>query len=375
MGRPETILQFGGGRFLRGFVDLFVHEANLAGTYDGSIVIVQSSDSGRSDALKAQGGKYHVLIRGKENGIVVDEEIEVGSVSRALEAKRDWNEILMIATSPHLRFIVSNTTEKGYELMNEDSQGDPTFQKAPNSYPAKLLSLLKARFRAGEPGVTILPCELIEKNGEALLNQVLKQADNWNEPVEVRDWLRNDCFWSSTLVDRIVTERPEGHRLSQTDELLTVAEPFALWAIEMREGMSPPFPHPAIKMTLDVTSYHLRKVRILNGAHTALISRAIPMGFKTVREAIADPTLSSWLRQVLFDEIVPTIRDRVDSADEFAEKTLERFANPYLNHKLTDIALYDDTKRQIRLVPTQNEFLEKFGHRPPLLDEILGIKE
>ena len=367
MGRLETILQFGGGRFLRGFFDLFVHQAHEGGQDVGKIVIVQSSESSRADAFKIQNGKYHVLIRGIENGLTLDASILVTSISRAISAKSEWQSVLEIATSPDLQFVVSNTTEKGYELKEHDAATD----MPPDSFPAKLLLVLKSRFLAGLGGLTLLPCELIEKNAEAFQKQVLRQAERWNESAELVHWIRKSCVWRSTLVDRIVTEKPERHALSETDALLTVAEPFAFWAIEQTPGMRPLFVHPAIHLVPDVTPYLLRKVRILNGAHTALVSKAMPMGFKTVQEAIANPEIESWLRRLLFEEIVPTMGDQALNTELFAEQTLERFANPFLNHKLADIALYDETKRQIRLVPTLHEFTQKFGHAPPLLSEVL----
>ena len=117
--------------------------------------------------------------------------------------------------------------------------------------------------------------------------------------------------------------------------------------------------------------YALRKVRILNGAHTALVSKALPLSIVTVREGVNHPEIGPWLRRVLFEEIVPTVADRVDDAAGFAAAVLERFANPFLEHKLADIALHHSTKVDVRLRPTVEEYTAQHGAPPPLLHALL----
>src|SRR5262249_51332045 len=256
----------------------------------------------------------------------------------------------------------------GYNLEPSD-QADSA---PPKSFPAKLLSVLKARFDAGKPGVTIIPCELQENQADKLLAAVLQLAKSWNYSSDFTNWVQTKCVWLHTLVDRIVVGPPKDHPLTGKDPLLIMAEPFAFWALQEKPGAFPFVRNPAIVRTADVQPYFLRKVRILNGAHTALLIKARPRGFVTVREAISDPNLAAWLQRLLFEEIVPTLEGRVDDPTGFARQTLERFRNPFLEHKLSDIALHHETKVKVRLVPTQAEFREKFGKSPPLLDEVLA---
>jgi tagaturonate reductase len=366
---PETILQFGSGRFLRGFVDLFAHQANVGPHPVGKVVMVQSTEGERARQLTANACRYHALVRGLRDGAPVDEVTEVQSVSRALAAQAEWEEIADVACSEDLRLVVSNTTEMGLTLLPQD---DDREGNSPLSFPARLTELLNLRYEAGLPGLTILPCELIENNADILLGLAQEQSRRWGWEGRFTYWLETECRWLNTLVDRIVTERPEGHPLLAQDPLLTVAEPFALWAIE-GHGQEPyVFEHPAIVRTLDVGRYWLRKVRILNGAHTALVLRALPLGYGTVREAMADPDLAAWLRELLFTEIVPTLAERVDDAETFAHQTLERFANPFLNHQLRDIAVNQTQKVAIRLRPTAEEYTAQFGKPPRLLGAILA---
>ncbi len=361
---PETILQFGGGSFLRAFADVFVHEANAAGGCVGRIVVVQSTEGNRAALLNAQGGKYHVVFRGLADGVGIDRTLAVRSISRALTAKSEWAEVLRVARSSALRMVISNTTEAGYSLIDDD---DP---ELPRSFPARLLCVLKARYQAGLPGLTVLPCELVEPNGELLRELVLSQAEAWRLDAGLQDWIRRDVRWVNTLVDRIVSGRPESHPLLTSDKLLTAAEPFALWVVEARPGDL--FEHPCVRFVPDVRPYALRKVRILNGAHTALVCRAGPSGLRTVREAVGDPAVGRWLRRLVFDEIVPTLEHVVEDARRFAEQVLERFANPFLDHRLEDIALHHEEKVKVRLMPTYEAFFEAFGRPPELLGDILA---
>lgn len=364
----ETFLQFGTGNFLRSFTDLFASEEGTAGRGQGRIVAVQSTGAEKALALNSRGCRYHVAIRGFSGGKVVDEVREVDSISRVLVASGEWPLILDVASSPSLRWIVSNVTEAGLSLADGDRPDDTP----PSSFPAKLLLCLRARFEAGLPGPTILPCELLPDNGSVVRDLVLRQAGLWNMDAAFVRWLTDSCRWVSTLVDRIVPGVPADHPLLSSDPLLLSAEPYALWAMQGSPGELPLTGHPAVVTAEDIGPYALRKVRILNGAHTALVVKALPMGIETVREAVENPEVGPWLRQLLFEEIVPTLEGRVVDPEGFARAVLDRFANPFLVHRLSDIAKGHEGKLTLRLAPTLPEFRERFGREPAILSGILG---
>ncbi len=356
-GLPETILQFGTGGFLRAFVDLFVHHANERGDAIGRIVAVQSTGDARAKLLNERDGRYHVVIRGNDNGQVIDRIEECASISRALVASTQWDEVLAFARSPNLKQIISNTTEAGY---------------APESpFPAKLQAVLLARWQSGKAPVTLMPCELIEDNADKLRELVVGLSQQRGNPPEFIDWVTNRCVWLCSLVDRIVPGRPTEHPLRDSDSLLLMAEPYALWALQAKPGAHPWFDHPAIVRTPDVKPYFLRKVRILNAAHTALICHVGLDRFTTVLEALNDVPTTEWLQRLLFEEIVPVLDGRCDDPTGFAHQTLERFRNPFLHHKLTDIAVNHAMKKTIRLAPTIAEYRAKFSKEPPLLSACL----
>lgn len=355
------ILQFGAGNFLRAFVDLFVSQAGF-----DEVVVVQSTGIERAEALNRAGGKYHVAIQGYADGKVIDETEQVGSISKALHAGTQWEEVLEIARLPELRWIVSNTTEAGFAL----DEADLADQGVPRSYPAKLLAVLLARHAAGLPGPLILPCELIERNGERLRELVLQQATRWSVNPEAIAWLEGSCVWVNNLVDRIVPGPPKKHPLLGQDSLLLSAEPFAFWAIEGEGDFV--LKHSAIVTAADISPYYLRKVRILNGLHSALVAHALPLGIATVRECIEDSEVGPWLEELLFQEIVPVLEGRVDDPESFAKATLDRFRNPFLEHQLSAIALNHEAKVKVRLLPTYEEYRSKFCREPALLSKLLA---
>jgi len=364
---PETVLQFGTGKFLRAFADLFLHELSDSASAAGRVVVVQSTGCDRAAAFNRQGGRYHVAVRGLAQGRRVDRVVEVASVSRALVAADQWAEVLASARSPELETVISNVTEAGYRLEDEGPPGE----SAPRSFPAKLLAVLAARFGAGLPGITILPCELLEQNGPRLLDLVLQQARQWQLDEPLVEWLRGSCRWASTLVDRIVSSPSPGEPLAASDPLFAVAEPFALWLVEDSAAPAGLAAHPAVRTVERLAPYYLRKVRILNGAHTALVAKALPMGLQTVRAAVEHPVVRPWLEALLFEEIVPVLEGRTEEPAQFARWTLERFANPFLEHRLADIALHHEVKLRSRLWPTLEEYRRHFGRPPRLLGEIL----
>jgi len=366
---PETILQFGTGRFLRAFVDRFVHQANEAGHAVGRVVVVQSTAGSRAEGLAAQPEGYHVLVRGYEDGQLVDRVDAVRSVSRALVARDAWPEVLQVARSHALRFVVSNATEAGYVLDDNDRVD----AAPPATLPAKLTRLLWERFQAGGSPLVMLPCELIERNADRLRDLVLTQAKRWSLPAPFADWVGKGCLWLNSLVDCIVTMPPADHPLAARDRMLVCAEPYALWAIGRPPGTDPGlWPHPAMHVVDDMTPYFLRKVRILNGTHSAMVAKFKRAGFETVQQVMADREAVRWVRGLMYEEIVPVLAYRVDDVGAFADQTFDRLRNPFQAHKLADIAAHHAEKVKVRLQPTHDEYLRLFGRPPRRLAEVLA---
>ncbi|VXC61663.1 hypothetical protein [Sphingomonas sp. 8AM] len=172
----------------------------------------------------------------------------------------------------------------------------------------------------------------MSRNGDALRTAVIAAAQG-HEPAFMA-WLSEECRWANTLVDRIVSAplEPAG----------AVAEPYALWAIERQPGLTLPFTHPAIVLTDDLAPFERLKLHILNLGHSWLAERWEAAGARagaTVREALSDPVTGAALDDVLAQEVIPGFATRglEEEAKRYAATTIERFANPYLDHLLSDI--------------------------------------
>lgn len=359
----ETVIQFGEGNFLRGFFDYFLHIMNEKGLYDGKAVVVQPRAGGKCALLNAQNSKYNLYSRGILNGEIVNEHIFVESVSRCVDPYKDFEDYLTLADNPDFRFIVSNTTEAGIEFVDSCKFDD----KPALSFPGKLTQLLYKRYKNGLNGFVILPCELIDNNGEELKKCVLKYAEFWGLESDFILWLENENHFVNTLVDRIVTGYPEDETkdIHPDDKFLDTAEIFHLWVIEGDFEDEFPLKKAGFNViwTDDAKPYKKIKVRILNGAHTSLVAGALLSGIETVGEAMNDETTFSFLNKCMKEEILPTIGEN-DESTAFANSVFDRFRNPFIQHKWRSIALNSVSKFSVRVLPTLLECKEQNGEYP-----------
>ncbi|MCZ7932865.1 mannitol dehydrogenase family protein [Agrobacterium leguminum] len=349
---PDTpILQFGTSRFLLAHADLFVSQALDKGEALGRIAIVQTT--GNAESLKRvaalnSGAPYPVRIRGIRDGQEVDEEIQGGAVARALTAATDWAEVRRLACE--VEVILSNTGDRGYELDSADNAGlAGDFTVVPKSFPAKLCMLLLERFqRNPEAPVSIFPCELVPRNGEKLKQVIRRLADEWQLPAGFAFYLNEKCRFANSLVDRIVSE--------PIDPVGAVAEPYALWAIEKQDGLVLPCTHPAVVLTDDLDHYEKLKLFLLNLGHSYLAERwlqDVRAKDETVRQAMADDALVADLETLWRDEVLPVFaaEGMGDDAQAYIGVLRERLRNPFLAHRLSDIAGNHDEKKRRRFVP------------------------
>ncbi|WP_206958039.1 mannitol dehydrogenase family protein [Trinickia acidisoli] len=348
----EPILQFGTSRFLLAHVALFVSQALERGDAMGGINVVQTTGNpvshARAAALSRPGG-YPVRIRGSERGGIVDKVIVCDAIRTAWIADRDWAAVRRAAIED-VRVIVSNTGDIGYRLDERDSSGLLADDAAvPRSYPAKLLALLHSRWRERAlDGVSIFPCELVENNGDTLREIVLDIARQWALPESFVDYLREQCVWVNSLVDRIVS--------APIDPIGAVAEPYALWAIERRPGMELPCVHENIVLADDLRSYERLKLFFLNLGHSWLAEQWIAErrpSSETVLDAMNDPHLRTGIETVWQEEVLPVFvaMGLRDQAEHYIASVRERFINPYLDHRIADIAQNHVEKVKRRVLP------------------------
>lgn len=359
----ETVIQFGEGNFLRGFFDYFLDVMNKSGLYDGKAVVIQPRAGGKVAGLNEQGCKYNLYLRGIENSQIKNEHTLVEAISRCIDPYKDFFGFISLADNPDFRFIVSNTTEAGIAFDESCKLNDTPCL----SFPGKLTQLLYRRFKNGLGGFVILPCELIDGNGDELKNCVLKYAECWQLEKEFVAWIESDNSFVNTLVDRIVTGYPadEAVTLHPDDKYLDTAEIFHLWVIEGNFENELPLKKAGFNViwTDDVKPYKRIKVRILNGAHTSLVAGCLLSGIETVGEAMADETAYAFLNKCMYGEILPAIGETQESKS-FAESVSDRFKNPFIRHKWRAIALNSVSKFSVRVLPTLLEYKDKYGAYP-----------
>lgn len=371
--RTERIIQFGEGGFLRAFVDWIVQLTDEKTDFDASVVVVQPIEKGMCDMLEKQNCVYTLIMRGLKDGVPTVDKKVIDCISRTVQPYRDFDEYLKLAENSDFRFVVSNTTESGIAFDDSDRPDN-----APNiTFPAKVTMLLKKRFDLGLNGFIFLPCELIEKNGQTLKKYVLEYAKLWNLGTDFEKWVEGENIFCNTLVDRIVTGYPRDEKidLGYEDNMLDTSEIFHLWVIEAKDDeqkiLKNEFPFEKAELNIIVTDnldrYRTRKVRILNGAHTSMIPYALLSKIETVGECMKDEKMSRFVKECVFDEIIPTLDLPTDELIGYANNVFERFSNPYIKHMCSSIALNSVSKFKVRVLPSITEYIKRKGEMPKRL--------
>jgi len=374
---PERVIQFGEGNFLRAFADWMIHLLNQQSLFNGRVVVAQPIKEGLADMVNEQDGLYTLLLRGLRDGQPVEEKEVISSISRCLNPYTQWDAYLKCAEDPLIEYVISNTTEAGITFDPTDKfENEP-----PTSYPGKLTSYLYHRFQYFKAdtskGMVILPCELIDRNGDNLKKAVLQYAELWKLPQEFSRWVAENNHFLNTLVDRVVTGYPRDEiktiidSLGYDDSLVNTGELFHLWVIEGPKELSERLPFHKIGLnviwTEDMTPYRTRKVRILNGAHTASVPAAFLYGLDTVGEMMDHEVMGKYVRQIIQDEIIPSINLDKSMLEEFASAVVERFQNPYIKHYLLSILLNSASKFKARVLPSILEYHTINGSLPEKL--------
>lgn len=370
----EKILQFGEGNFLRAFVDWMINRLNENGYFKGSVVVVQPLEGGMVEKLNEQDGLYTVILKGIENGKEVYEKEVIKSISRGVNPYKSCNEFEKLSLHESLKIIISNTTEAGI-YFDESERLDDKPQK---SFVGKLTAFLYRRYKYfnGDlsKGFYIIPCELIDKNGEKLKETILRYAKHWELGDDFINWVLNANVFYNSLVDRIVPGFPKDNYkevyeyLGYEDNLVDECEPFHLWVIEGSKEIKDVLPFDKCNLNVlvvdDLTPYRTRKVRILNGAHTLMVPAAMLSGIETVRESVEDDLIGNFVKDTIFNEIIPVLDLPYEELKQFADAVLERFKNPFIKHYLSSIALNSISKFETRVLPTLIEFKNIKGCLP-----------
>lgn len=377
----EKILQIGDGNFLRGFADYMFDVCCEKGLWNGKIAVVQPVSKGKHYIYEKQDGLYTLYTKGILSGKKISEKRIISSISRCLDFHDYREEIYDIVKSDSLEYIISNTTEAGIVYDQNCKFED----EIPKTFPAKLTKMLYCRYKAGCNGVIILSCELIDKNGDALKDIMLKHVDDWQLGNEFATWLNQDNLVLNTLVDRIVpggiTDDTERKILEKengyVDQLGVSTEVFYSWVIEGPDQLKERLPMIKagmnVKIVDDITPYKQRKVRILNGAHTGICLGSYLAGEEIVRDSVNNSIIGEFLNKMIKEEIVETLDFPRKELIEFADIVIERFKNPYIDHKLLSIALNSTSKWKARNLPSLLKYVELTNKLPRALTMSLAF--
>lgn len=370
---PERVIQFGEGNFMRAFVDWQLQQMNNKGLFQGSAVVVQPLQTAPSHLFAEQDNLYTVLLDGILNGETVNDREIITSVSRLINPYSDHDRFLALAENDRLEFITSNTTEAGIAYHPGDRLEDAPQQ----SFPGKLTALLYKRFQLGKKGFVIIPCELIDRNGEKLRDIVRQYAEEWRLGADFLEWLDRENTFCCSLVDRIVPGYPRdkaeqlAQELGYRDNLMVAAEPFLFWVIEGPAWLAERLPLAQaglnVVVTEDMTPYRERKVHLLNGPHTAMVSLGLLAGLETVEDVMNDEVFSAFVKQMIQDELIPMLDLPHQELQSYAEAVLERFRNPSIRHELKSIYLNSISKFKTRLLPILLRYQAEQGQLPPLI--------
>ena len=370
----ERIIQFGEGNFLRAFVDCFIDEMNEKANFNSKVVVVQPIENQfLHETINKQEGLYTLYLRGYQEGQQVSKKRVISCISRCLDPKEEYDEILNCADNPDLRFVISNTTEAGI-VYDSSCKLEDNFA---SSFPGKLTQFLYRRFQTFKQGfgMVILSCELIDNNGNELKRCVLEYAKQWKLEPAFIDWIHKENIFCSTLVDRIVTGYPRSEvdalnkEQGYQDDLIDTAEIFGFWAIEGPSVLANELPFkeancPVI-ITDNQTPYKQRKVRILNGAHTSFVLGAYLSGQDIVVDCMNDPVIQEFMNNTIYKEIIPTLSLNEEELNTFAKSVYERFKNPFIKHKLLDISLNSTSKWKARVLPSLKKYIDINNDLPP----------
>jgi tagaturonate reductase len=360
---PEKVLQFGTGVLLRGLPDYFIDKANRAGIFNGRVVVVKSTGTGSATEFDQQDSLYTLSIKGIENGQRIEENVICSAISRVLTAAKDWEAIMEFARNPELSVVISNTTEVGIQLVEDDINNTP-----PVSFPGKLLAVLYERYKAlggtEESGLVIVPTELIVDNGKKLRDIIVQLAKNNNLDSAFIDWINQHNHFCSSLVDRIVPGKQDAKTLEQLeaaegykDDLRIVSEVYSLWAIEGDEKVKSVLSFyqadKGVVIAPDIEIFRELKLRLLNGTHTLSCAVAFLSGFRTVKNAMDDLAFSDFISQLMIHDIAPAIPYEIaqNLKHDFAANVLDRFRNPHIEHLWISISAQYSSKIKLRIIP------------------------
>ncbi|WP_293840666.1 mannitol dehydrogenase family protein [Sphingopyxis sp.] len=362
------IVHIGIGAFHRGHQAVYTDDVMNAGDRDWGIIGVSLRSGNVAAQLNPQDGLYTVSTRSTAG---TDLRL-IGAVQRVLVAADDPQAVIDAIAAPTTHVVSFTVTEKGY-LRGPCGALDQAAARGPSSLYRFVGAGLAARHASGLPGLTLLSCDNLAGNG-AVLRALMRQYLAAAHP-DLVDWFNTECRCAATMIDRIVPATTDADlaaiatEIGVRDEGAVVTEGFSQWVIEDDfAGPRPRWEAVGVELVADIAPYETVKLRMLNGAHSALAYIGLGRGHHFVHQAVADPEIRPVIERLMRNEAAPTI-DAAPGQDlaAYADALLDRFANPALNHRLIQIAMDGSQKVPQRWLETL-AWHQARGARCPSLD-------
>jgi fructuronate reductase len=346
------IVHFGIGAFHRAHMAVYTDDAMNAGAGDWGIIGVSLRSASVADQMNPQDGLYTVTERSAGGSNVR----LVGAVQKVIVAQEDPEAVVLAIASPDTHIVSFTITEKGY-CRSANGSLDLNLNDEVSIY-TYLTSAFRRRMNAGLPGMTLLSCDNLASNGAQLESLIIEYLTH-NAP-DLLDWFRANCTCPSTMVDRIVPATTDADRaeieglFGMRDEAAVITEPFSQWVIEDRfAGPRPAWENHGAQITSDVRAYETAKLRMLNGAHSALAYLGLQRGHEFVHQAIGDAELAPMIDRLMREEAATSLTPAPgQDLFAYADALIERFKNPALNHRLAQIAMDGSQKIPQRWLET-----------------------
>lgn len=376
------IVHLGLGAFHRAHQAVMTEAALEAGEAGWGIVAASLRSPDTRDALAPQDGLYTVAVRDGD-----DERLQVIGALKGLHvAPEDPEALLRAMCDPAIRIVSLTVTEKGYchdpatgalDETHPDIRHDLAEPLRPRSAPGFLVEALRRRREAGTAPFTVLCCDNLPANGHAVGRITARLAALLDR--DLGAWIADEVAFPSTMVDRIVPATTEDDRrrisasLGVEDAWPVVCERFSQWVIEDRFPTGrPAWERAGATFTDDVAPFELMKLRMLNGAHSALAYLGYLAGHETVAEASSDAVFAAFLDR-LWREIMPAVpAPRAIELADYAARLLARFRNTALRHRTWQIAMDGSQKLPQRLLGTIREALAAGRPFPYLALSVAG---
>lgn len=353
------IVHFGPGAFHRAHQAVYIDDL-LATEPDWAICAVSLHSTDVRDALRPQDGLYTLALLGETPSLRV-----IGSIREVLSARNERDAVLQRLADPAVRIVTLTVTEKGYclagdglDLAHPEIVHDLAMPEAPRSTIGYLVAGLKRRWAEGTAAYTVLSCDNLADNGRRLRRAVLQFALRID--ADLANWIETEVAFPRSMVDSITpaTDDALRERVSQwlgcTDAWPVQREAYAQWVIEddFRNGR-PAFEKAGATISNDIAGYDRAKLRLLNGPHSALAYLGSLLRIETVAEAMREPRLAGFVERLMREHIAPSLAAPAGfDANAYVDAILERFRNPAIAHKLSQIAWDGSQKLPVRLFGT-----------------------